>query len=166
MTPREFWGENYYQNPPLTPDMLRFSDSILGFKLPSRLIELLTFQNGGYTKGFGFPMSRRTSWAVDHIPMDDLFGIVPNMTSSAHNMVDTELLDVNLPCLPEKQVLLTGDGHWWITLDYRTVGEPSVLWADVEMNEFLTVATSFEIFYSGLRPTSEFLPDTFETIQL
>lgn len=32
--------------------------------------------NGGYTQGFAFPMTVRTSWAENHIPLDSLNGIV------------------------------------------------------------------------------------------
>ena len=52
--------------------------------------------------------------------------------------------------LPEKQVLLTGDGHWWITLDYRKSNTPSVRWIDVECGEDIHVANSFKDFIYGL----------------
>ncbi len=166
MTSAEFCGENYYKHPPLTSEMLAYAENFLGVKLPGLLVELLRVQNGGYTKEFGFPMSVRTSWAKDHVPMDELFGIVPRGVRTAHNMVDPELLEVNSAYLPPKQVLLTGDGHWWITLDYRLRDEPGVLWADVEMDEYLPIAPTFEAFYAELRPTSEFAPDEFEEIEI
>ena len=47
-----------------------------GVKLPAEYIALLRIQNGGYTRGFGYPMSRPTRWAPDHVPLGELFGIV------------------------------------------------------------------------------------------
>ena len=52
--------------------------------------------------------------------------------------------------LPEKQILLTGDGHWWITLDYRDSETPSVKWIDVECDEEIKIADNFDQFINGL----------------
>ena len=157
MAPQDFWAENFYNHPPLTKEALDFAESLLGVKLPRLLIELLAFQNGGSTKEFGYPMKQRTSWAKDHVPMEELFGIVQDQTlRTAQSMTQIKLIEEHAPYLPPKQVLLTGDGHWWVTLDYRFSDVPSVLWADVEMNEYIPIAPTFDTFYSGLRPTSEF----------
>ena len=157
MTPVEFWDENTYNHPPLTPEALAYAEDFLGVRLPRLLIELLTFQNGGHTKGFGFPMQRPTSWAEDHVPMEELFGIVQDQTMrTAQNMIDVDLLEEHAPYLPPKQVLLTGDGHWWVTLDYRFRDIPSVLWVDTELEKIVPIAPSFDVFFAGLRPTSEF----------
>jgi hypothetical protein len=56
--------------------------------------------------------------------------------------------------MPEGFVLLTGDGHWWIALDYRRSGPdgpPSVVWYDNEMDEDVQLAADFETFVHGLR---------------
>ena len=156
MTAAEFWGVNYYKHPPLTPKMLAYAEDSLEVKLPPLLVELLLFQNGGYTMGFGFPMNQPTSWASDHVPLDDMAGIVIDSNiKTAFNMLESDYM-IKEWGLPPKQVLLTGDGHWWVTLDYRAGDIPSVLWADVEMNEFVPVAPTFEAFFEGLRPSAEF----------
>jgi len=58
--------------------------------------------------------------------------------------------------LPPRQVLLSGDGHWWITLDYRNSDVPSVAWIDTECGEDIQVAPNFATFLEGLQPSSEF----------
>lgn len=162
MTAAEFWGKNTYNHPPLTSEMLAYAENFLGAKFPRLLVELLKVQNGGYTQGFGFPMSERTSWAKDHVPMDNLAGIVIDPSvQTAFNVLDSRYFESEWG-LPPKQITLTGDGHWWITLDYRNGDEPSVLWADVEMDECLPIAPTFEAFYAGLRPISEFAWDEIE----
>ena len=128
----------------------------LGVKLPVEYIELLRIQNGGYTKGFGFPMSVKTTWADDHIPLHDLNGIVLDVgIETAPNLCDNTYVCEEWG-LPPKQVLLSGDGHYWITLDYRKSEIPSVSWIDVECNEDIPVASTFGVFLDGLLPSEEF----------
>jgi len=154
--PRAFWAENYYNHPPLNDQMISEAEAALEVKLPVELIELLRIQNGGYTKGFAHPMSQRTTWAADHVPLDDLAGIVTNPSvDTPINLLETAYLTTEWG-LPPKQVLLSGDGHYWITLDYRNGPEPSVAWIDVECGEDLQVAPSFKAFLLGLVPASTY----------
>ena len=151
-----FWDENYYNHPPLTVDAVVAAETLLSCKLPALLLELLKIQNGGYTLGFAFPMTQRTSWANNHVPLIELFGIVENpLISTAQNILDSLYLIAEWG-LPEKQVLLAGDGHWWITLDYRAGENPTVKWLDTEMKEEIEVANSFEEFINGLIPLDRY----------
>jgi hypothetical protein len=151
-----FWDDNYYNHPNLTDEMVRFTENSLKVKLPSRLIELLKKQNGGYTKGFAFPMNQKTTWADNHIPLSELFGIVTDKAiETSQNILDTNYMTEEWG-LPQKQVLLTGDGHWWITLDYRGGNNPTVRWIDVECNEDIHVADSFDDFIDGLVSEDEY----------
>jgi SMI1-KNR4 cell-wall len=151
-----FWGDNYYKHPPLTEEMIQVAEDSLQLKLPVTLIELLKKQNGGYTKGFAFPMNQKTGWAENHVPLSELFGIVTDESiKTAQNILDTAYMTAEWG-LPEKQVLLTGDGHWWITLDYRQGNNPTVRWIDTESNEDIPVAGSFEDFLNGLVPDDEY----------
>jgi hypothetical protein len=154
----QFWGSNYYNHPPLTDEMLIVAEKELGVKLPTEYLALLRAQNGGYTQGFGFPMTQ-TAWAKDHIPLHDMAGIVTDpKIRTAQNILDTAYLTKEWG-LPSRQVLLSGEGHWWITLDYRKGDIPSVAWIDVECDQDLQVARSFTEFLHGLRPGSEFSSD-------
>jgi hypothetical protein len=150
-----FWDSESC-NPPLTDDMLAEAERVLGVVLPRELVELLRIQNGGYTRGFAFPMSRPTTWAPDHVPLYDLAGIVtdPNH-ETALNLLHTEQMTQEWG-LPPHQVLLSGDGHYWITLDYRHGSSPSVAWIDVECGEDIQVAPSFAAFLAGLVPSETY----------
>lgn len=154
--PHTFWDSNYYEHPPLTDDALAFAEQSLGVSLPVELVSLLRTQNGGYTKGFAHPMRLRTSWAEDHVPLNDLAGIVtdPNHRT-ALNLLDTEYMTAEWG-LPPKQVLLSGDGHWWLTLDYRNGPAPSVAWIDVDSGEDIQVSESFASFLHALVPSSTY----------
>jgi SMI1-KNR4 cell-wall len=143
-----FWGSNYYNHPDLTDEMIEIAEEILHVKLPQSYIKLLHIMNGGYTKGFAFPMSN-ISWS-NHILLDTLNGIVIDKNiETPLSILDTEYMTKEWG-LPENQVLLCGDGHTWITLDYRQHSNPSVRWIDVESNEDVFVAESFDEFLKGL----------------
>lgn len=151
-----FWRSMSYNHPPLTDEMIVEAERRLDVKLPSEYLALLRIQNGGNTHGFGYPMTQRTSWADDHIPLYDLFGIVTDPeVRTAHNLLDTEYLTEEWG-LPPRQALLTGEGHWWITLDYRRGAEPVVTWLNVDRGQDFEVAPSFASFLANLRPIREF----------
>jgi hypothetical protein len=153
-----FWRSNHYGHPPLTDEMLDLAEGALGVRLPTELIDLLRIQNGGYTEGFALPMSRATSWASDHIPLGELNGIVldPDI-DTALNLMDTAYVTAEWD-LPPKQVILAGEGHYWITLDYRSGPTPSVSWIDVDSGEDFQVAECFAAFLSALVPASVYEP--------
>lgn len=146
----EFWDTNFYKHPSLTEDMISFAEKKLHVKLPTLLIDLLKVQNGGYTKGFAFPMTQKTTWSENHVPLSELFGIVTEKSiETAQNILDSQYMTDEWG-LPEKQVLLSGDGHWWITLDYRNGDNPTVRWIDVECGEDIHIADTFDDFINGL----------------
>jgi hypothetical protein len=132
--------------------MVVFAEESLGVQLPPEYLALLRIQNGGYTRGFIHPMTQPTTWAEDHVPLHDLAGIVidPSITT-AQNLLDTTYLTEEWG-LPPRQALLSGDGHWWISLDYRRGSIPSVVWLDVEIGEDLQIAPTFAAFLKGLVP--------------
>ena len=150
--PHAFWDENYYKHPPLTDAMVAEAESILGVSLPEELISLLRVQNGGYTKGFAFPMTRKASHRGIDVLLEDLGGIVtdPNH-QTAQNILQTAYMTKEWD-LPPKQVLLSGDGHTWITLDYRVGPVPAVTWIDLESEQEVHVANTFKEFLDGLIP--------------
>ncbi len=151
----QFWRSNVYDHPPLTDEMIAIAEQTLGVKLPAAYIALLRLQNGGETHGFGFRMTKPTSWAENHVPLNDMTGIVidPEICT-AQNILDTANMTREWN-LPPHQALLCGDGHWWMTLDYRQGPVPSVAWIDVECDQDLQVAPSFAAFLEGLVPIAE-----------
>lgn len=101
-------------------------------------------------------MQEKTSWAKDHIALDDLSGIVTDESlRTAQNILDSDYMTKEWG-LPQKQVLLSGDGHWRITLDYRKGKTPSVRRIDTECNEDIHVADSFDDFIHGLVPKDQY----------
>ncbi len=159
IAPDQFWRSNYYDHPPLTDEMVAEAERQLGVRLPAEYVALLRIQNGGYTHGFGHPMSCPTIWAADHVPLDSLSGIVLEPDHrTALNILRTAYMTREWG-LPPRQALLTGDGHWWISLDYRASDVPSVAWLAVDHEQDFQVAPTFAAFLDGLLPDSAFADD-------
>ncbi|MFI0352896.1 SMI1/KNR4 family protein [Actinomadura sp. 9N407] len=157
MTPFEqvkasFWGSGTDGvQPPLTEYLVQEAERHLGVALPAELLELLRIRNGGPVsdRWDAFPTSQPTFWAVDHVPFTDLFGI--GRAEHTVALLDTPYL-VKEWGLPPGLVLLSGDGHCWIALDYRAHHQPHVTWIDNEMKSELHLATDFRAFIEGLQP--------------
>ncbi|CAM5313210.1 SMI1/KNR4 family protein [Streptomyces canus] len=154
-----FWADGEYGvQPPLTDEMVREAQRVLGVTLPSALLDLLRVQNGGVVAADhdAFPTSRPTSWSQDHVPFDALMGIgrLERLTSLLDSPYLVEEWGLSSPI-----VLLSGDGHCWIGLDYRGCGpdgDPSVTWFDIELDTELTLASDFRTFVENLTAASGF----------
>ena len=139
--------------PPVSEESIRDAERELQVRLPADLVSLLRVQNGGYVSDeFGaYPTSRRTSWADDHVAVNEIAGIGSDGLSLLGSpAVNTEWGQ------PDELVLLCGDGHWWIALDYRECGpqgEPPVVFYENDSEgapDDLRLAGSFREFVCGL----------------
>lgn len=148
-----FWGEGLYGvKPPLTDAVVENAERRLGVRLPASLLEILWVQNGGVVADSwnAFPTDMPTSWSENHVPFDELMGI--GRHDGRLSVLDTSYL-VEEWGLPSPLVLLSGDGHCWIALDYRACGkdgEPSVTWFDVDDSLELPLAADFQVFVERL----------------
>lgn len=64
--------------------------------------------------------------------------------------------------LPTPVVLLSGQGHHWVALDYRTSGpqgEPVVTWIHNEMEHELRLAPNFRTFVESLTSSGIYADD-------
>jgi hypothetical protein len=139
---------------PLTTDEVARAEAVLGVRLPAAYVALLRVQNGGYvSEDFdAFPTGRPTSWADDHVPLSTLAGIGPD---DHHASVTYVARDGGLPGIPAGLVPLSGDGHYYVALDYRHAaadGEPAVTWFDTELDQDFVIAPDFRTFAEGLIP--------------
>lgn len=154
-----FWDNNFYNNPSVTEDDIQLAEKKLGITLPETFKKLIIVQNGGYTKGFVFPMKTKTTWSENHVPLNEMFGIVlDEKFETGHNIMDSDYM-ISEWGMPEKQVLITGDGHWFITLDYRKGENRTIRWIDNECDEDIHIADSFDEFFNGIVSEDEFVFD-------
>ncbi|MFJ1764217.1 SMI1/KNR4 family protein [Amycolatopsis sp. NPDC088138] len=155
MTPFEqlkptFWDRG--PGEPLSAREFAHAGRELGVRLPLELGELLGLRNGGTVAAHcdAFPTSRPTSYSDTHVPFDQLLGVGGRLS-----LLDSPYLSTEWD-LPKRLVVLSGDGHTWVALDYRRSAEPSVGWFDVELESELPLAPTFRAFLEGLVPSGSF----------
>ncbi|MFD4419347.1 SMI1/KNR4 family protein [Bacillus safensis] len=153
---KSFWeidDEGYYTLKKITAEEVAKAEKKLGVTLPDTYKKLILEQNGGYIIHNAFPTTHSNSWAEDHIQFNHLLGIAEDegIMDSAYLIKEWEL--------PEGLVLISGDGHTWVAMDYRKTKEnPAIHYFDVEMEEDFKLADSFDEFIQGLY-TAEYTVD-------
>lgn len=156
ITLKSFWEideEGYYTLKKINEAEIAKAEKKLGVILPDTYKKLILKQNGGYTVHNAFPTTYSNSWAEDHIQFNHLMGIAEGegIMDSAYLIKEWEL--------PEGLVLINGDGHTWVAMDYRKTKEnPAIHYFDVEMEEDFKLADSFDEFIEGLY-TAEYSVD-------
>ncbi|MER6997743.1 SMI1/KNR4 family protein [Streptomyces sp. NPDC000410] len=154
-----FWDEGLYGvQSPLTDAVVQDAERRLGVRLPASLLEILRVQNGGLVADLwnAFPTDVPTSWSENHVPLDDMMGI--GRHDGQLSLLDSPYL-VEEWGLPSPLVLLSGDGHCWIALDYRACGEhgePTVTWFDRDRDAEIPLAADFRTFVERLTAAASF----------
>lgn len=145
-----FWKQEAEQTEGLSEQSLNKVENQLGVKLPEAYIELLKIQNGGYIEHNAFLTDFPTSWADDHINVEELRGI-----GSDSCILDSTYL-IEEWDLPKGIVIIAGDGHAWIALDYREINEnPAVILVDEDVAGIRELAPNFKSFIDGLTTMME-----------
>lgn len=145
---KSFWEideEGYHTLKKINEAEIAKAEKKLGITLPDTYKKLILEQNGGYTIHNAFPTTHSNSWGEDHIQFNHLLGIAEDegIMDSAYLIEEWEL--------PEGLVLINGDGHTWVAMDYRKTKEnPAIHYFDVEMEEDFKLADSFDEFIEGL----------------
>ena len=139
---------------PLNEEMINKAQDELGVKLPESYLQLLREQNGGAIRFNAHPASEPNGWAEDHVQMDYIMGI-----GEGGGILDSAYL-IEEWDMPKNLVLLSGDGHTWVALDYRQTKEnPPVIYIDNESGQSFELARSFEVFLKGLYTAEEVMED-------
>ncbi|MGL4637136.1 MAG: SMI1/KNR4 family protein [Beijerinckiaceae bacterium] len=141
---------------PLKPGVVETAEAYFGIKLPIAYTDLLRRRNGGYTEGFVIPIKHDLEWYGGCLDVDHLNG-VGAAPPQRPTLSDYEGLDIYMTPymigeweLPERQILLCGDGHTWISLDFRHGDAPVVTWLDTDPYNDQVIAASFDQFLDKL----------------
>ncbi|WP_111292817.1 SMI1/KNR4 family protein [Bacillus safensis] len=154
---KQFWEiekeENYYTLEKINEKEIAEAEKKLGVTLPDTYKKLILEQNGGYIFHNAFHTTQPNSWSEDHIQFTHLRGIAED-----DGIMESEYL-IEEWDLPKGLILINGDGHTWVTMDYRNTKEdPSIHYFDLEMEEDFKLADSFDEFIEGLY-TAEYTVD-------
>lgn len=135
-----------YELEDFTETTLTMAENRLGVKLPVSYVELMRTQNGGRLF--------RNSIQLDqlNIRVDHLFGIGEKLDGG---ILITPYM-IKEWGLPNNIVLISGDGHSWVCLDYRNNKEnPYVSFIDTEENIDIKLANEFKDFTNILTKDSD-----------
>lgn len=128
-----FWRHIHHQTIPLTDEIIQQVETILGIKLPESYLEIMRTQNGGTMRYDVFPLPDGEKW----LWIDALEPILPEPPENWDGITASSSL-IEEWQMPSGLVLLAGDGHVWLALDYRQVnadGEPGVVYIDNEVTK-------------------------------
>jgi len=143
--------------------MIADAEKELGVRFPASYVDALRIKNGGSVIGdlTRLPeqnIPRHLKHYVDHghVSVRGINGIGASNTS----VLQTEYLIAEWG-LPERLVILDGDGHWWIAFDYRESEDtPSIVLVDSDSADTLHLADDFgEFFGSFIREEDVFDED-------
>lgn len=124
---------------------IKEAEKELDVNLPDTYIDLIKQQNGGVIKKNAFKVEFSNVWDENHIYVNFIYGIGRN-----EGILDTKYLTKEWG-LPNNLVLLSGDGHTWVALDYSDKGkEPPVIYYDTDEGVKHVLADTFSDFINGL----------------
>jgi hypothetical protein len=149
-------------DPPATPlddRVLAEVEEKLGVKLPAAYVGLMREQNGGDFESMVIRARRPVPEAIeDHIGKDRFVELhsFHGVTLGESGILQQTQYMTNAWELPSGLVLLEGDGHTWIALDYRrAANEPSVIFLESDSKQSVTLAPSFASLLAALVPYEE-----------
>lgn len=130
---------------PIKNEAIVLVEEKLGVELPALYKKLIRKQNGGYIKRTVFPIDFSTSSVENYIEVDRIMGIgEAGILDSPYLIKEWELRN--------DLVLLNGEGHTWVAMDYRgKTKDPSIIYIDVEEEVEIQLASSFSEFIEGLQ---------------
>jgi len=146
-------------NPPLDDATLVEVERRLSVKLPAAYVALLRDHNGGTVPEMLIPVRAPVSEAVAHAldhgyaSLGSLAGVT--LAEEHGSVLHTRSMTEEWG-LPSGLVLLDGDGHSWIALDYREPrAEPPVVFVESDSSESIELAPTFGAFLERLVPFEE-----------
>ncbi|WP_409290593.1 SMI1/KNR4 family protein [Peribacillus sp. SCS-37] len=150
--------DDYFRKPAITDSELEKAEKKFGIKLPQEYKDLLKIQNGGTLKYTAIPTSFTTLHSEENmVIIEFLYGLHEDegIYDSAYLLEEWGITDWCTET--DKLFMISGDGHWWLVLDYRESEEPKIAFIDVDDERIERVAGSFKELVEKLQEE----PDTF-----
>lgn len=149
-----------YTGAPCTAEMVRAAETKLGYRLPSRYVEVLQEKNGGGLARRCIRTSAPTSWAPDHIKVNAILGVGGHEWSidSDEGGSPYMITEWGYPSIGVVICEMPSAGHDAVMLDYSECGpegEPRVTYVDDD-HSTLVLATSFSDFLEELEDCANF----------
>ena len=127
--------EDMYQLDSLTKEMITCAETLFDVVLPDEYIGILSIQNGGYLLHGTNSYLLMPSNSPIEIQIDYLMGIGRNT-----GILDTPHFQEEWN-LPKGLILIGGNGHEWVALDYRYSRTcPTIVYINSEEESITTIA--------------------------
>jgi hypothetical protein len=145
-------------NPPLEDATLAEVERRLGVKLPAAYVAIMRdLHNGGYVPSMLIRVDAPVSEDLAHALLDNGYATLGSLAGVTLTEEDWQRSILGSPKmieewgLPSGLVLIDGDGHSWIALDYREPGaEPRVVAIDSDSGGSIELAPTFDAFLERL----------------
>lgn len=158
----EFWNYNLRDDPYklqiINKKDIELAEKAFNIKLPRTYINLLKEQNGGCLEKTCLPVNFKNDWADDHILFDYLLGIKKDkgIMESNYLLKEWGVKEKNL-------IIISGDGHFFVALDYRTNEEnPTVVYIDTTEDKITKIYEDFSSMVNSLYEEDEEKPEDAE----
>ena len=135
---------------PLKDEIVKKAEELFNVTLPSSYIAILKQQNGGQPICNAHPSPVPTVWGETFVIVEHIKGI-----GTKNGILENDYFIKEWE-LPQGLILFNGDGHTWLAFDYRnTTSEPPIVYVDVDVEQPIQIADSFEEFLKNLYPENE-----------
>ena len=146
-------SEYYTVKTDFTKGDIEFIESELNISIPKNYLNILQDQNGGLLVYDSLKVDFKNSWADDHLPFNNLYGISKEFTVNDTKNTLSEW------GITGKNLLIGGDGTYIYFLNFDYVDTaPAVCYLDISTGDSKEVAESFDELVSNL-----YVQDDFET---
>jgi hypothetical protein len=148
-------------NPPVSDQIVREVEALLGVTLPPSYIALMREHNGGYIEERLVPVEAdppkglRGHMADGYVIVGSIAGL--NSDPDAYGGISfTTKYQARIWNLPEGLVPLGGDGHTFVALDYRQRPQnPPVIFITSDTGSYVTIARDFAEFLHKMIPSEQ-----------
>ncbi len=130
----------------LVQDDIILAEKHFNVKLPQSYIDLLKIKNGGTLQYNALPLKQNHDEDDNYLIIEYLFGI-----KQGEGILQTKYFVEEWKIDRENIIILSGDGHEWLALDYNeSSSKPSVIYIFSEENKFIRLFDSFDEMLDNL----------------
>lgn len=138
--------DDYYSLEAINQKDIKLAEKYFSCKLPKEYLNQLKIRNGGSLIFNALPVKFKNSWADNHIPITFIYGI-----KKKQGILQTQELLKEWEINEDKFIIISGDGHYWIVLDYRTSKEePKITFIDTEFGLTEVIFDSYKEMVEAL----------------
>ncbi|MEK4671399.1 SMI1/KNR4 family protein [Niallia sp. FSL R7-0271] len=128
-----------YRLEDLLDDDIQLAEDYFGVKLPDDYIKLLKKQNGGTLIYNALPIAFNRWDGDDFLEIDNLRGIKKDK-----GIMQTDYFKQEWGISKSNIILISGDGHTWIALDYNHGDNPKVIYIESDEDKITPIYNSFK----------------------